>query len=166
MQPPRGGLRDKPGKAADYYHTCYCLRWAPAAASVGSLGYRQQDARLLGHLPAQAVAWRLGKLCCMLVVDRRSSQGQAASVQSSLRLPRCCMCTEICSPLLPTLQRPEQQPALQRHCPGRAAGEHMHWCVEEQCLAGKLWLSRPELCACFAVCNPFHPSTTRYVRTL
>ncbi|PRW59450.1 farnesyltransferase subunit beta [Chlorella sorokiniana] len=23
--PPRGGLRDKPGKAADYYHTCYCL---------------------------------------------------------------------------------------------------------------------------------------------
>lgn len=25
-QPPRGGLRDKPGKSADYYHTCYCLR--------------------------------------------------------------------------------------------------------------------------------------------
>ena len=22
---PRGGLRDKPGKPADYYHTCYCL---------------------------------------------------------------------------------------------------------------------------------------------
>ena len=21
----RGGLRDKPGKAPDYYHTCYCL---------------------------------------------------------------------------------------------------------------------------------------------
>lgn len=28
LQQPRGGLRDKPGKAADYYHTCYCLRWA------------------------------------------------------------------------------------------------------------------------------------------
>ncbi|EFN50919.1 hypothetical protein CHLNCDRAFT_28585 [Chlorella variabilis] len=24
-QMPRGGLRDKPGKPADYYHTCYCL---------------------------------------------------------------------------------------------------------------------------------------------
>ena len=22
---PRGGLRDKPGKPPDYYHTCYCL---------------------------------------------------------------------------------------------------------------------------------------------
>lgn len=21
----RGGLRDKPGKSPDYYHTCYCL---------------------------------------------------------------------------------------------------------------------------------------------
>lgn len=21
----RGGLRDKPGKSVDYYHTCYCL---------------------------------------------------------------------------------------------------------------------------------------------
>eukprot|EP00697_Spironema_sp_BW2_P018033 gnl/Spiro4/9894_TR5246_c0_g1_i1.p1 gnl/Spiro4/9894_TR5246_c0_g1~~gnl/Spiro4/9894_TR5246_c0_g1_i1.p1 ORF type:complete len:431 (+),score=103.85 gnl/Spiro4/9894_TR5246_c0_g1_i1:106-1398(+) len=24
-QAPAGGLRDKPGKAADFYHTCYCL---------------------------------------------------------------------------------------------------------------------------------------------
>ena len=24
-QAPRGGLRDKPGKPVDYYHTCYCL---------------------------------------------------------------------------------------------------------------------------------------------
>lgn len=24
-QQSKGGLRDKPGKAADYYHTCYCL---------------------------------------------------------------------------------------------------------------------------------------------
>jgi protein farnesyltransferase subunit beta len=22
---PHGGLRDKPGKSPDYYHTCYCL---------------------------------------------------------------------------------------------------------------------------------------------
>lgn len=22
---PRGGLRDKPGKPPDYYHSCYCL---------------------------------------------------------------------------------------------------------------------------------------------
>ena len=26
-----GGLRDKPGKAADYYHTCYCLSGLAAA---------------------------------------------------------------------------------------------------------------------------------------
>lgn len=25
MQVPEGGLRDKPGKPKDYYHTCYCL---------------------------------------------------------------------------------------------------------------------------------------------
>ena len=24
-QQTKGGLRDKPGKPADYYHTCYCL---------------------------------------------------------------------------------------------------------------------------------------------
>ena len=24
-QGPKGGLRDKPGKPPDYYHTCYCL---------------------------------------------------------------------------------------------------------------------------------------------
>lgn len=25
FQGARGGLRDKPGKSPDYYHTCYCL---------------------------------------------------------------------------------------------------------------------------------------------
>lgn len=25
MQEQEGGLRDKPGKRRDYYHTCYCL---------------------------------------------------------------------------------------------------------------------------------------------
>lgn len=25
QQGPQGGLRDKPGKPPDYYHTCYCL---------------------------------------------------------------------------------------------------------------------------------------------
>lgn len=25
MQEQEGGLRDKPGKSRDYYHTCYCL---------------------------------------------------------------------------------------------------------------------------------------------
>ena len=25
QQPLKGGLRDKPGKPPDYYHTCYCL---------------------------------------------------------------------------------------------------------------------------------------------
>ena len=30
-QGPRGGLRDKPGKAQDHYHTCYCLSGLAAA---------------------------------------------------------------------------------------------------------------------------------------
>lgn len=27
----KGGLRDKPGKPVDYYHTCYCLSGLSAA---------------------------------------------------------------------------------------------------------------------------------------
>lgn len=30
----KGGLRDKPGKSADYYHTCYCLSGLSAAQHV------------------------------------------------------------------------------------------------------------------------------------
>eukprot|EP00798_Chlamydomonas_sp_ICE-L_P013781 gene13781-19689_t len=30
-QQPKGGLKDKPGKQADYYHTCYCLSGLSAA---------------------------------------------------------------------------------------------------------------------------------------
>jgi protein farnesyltransferase subunit beta len=33
---PRGGLRDKPGKGADYYHTCYCLSGLSSAQHAGS----------------------------------------------------------------------------------------------------------------------------------
>lgn len=28
---PKGGLRDKPGKPPDFYHTCYCLSGLAAA---------------------------------------------------------------------------------------------------------------------------------------
>ena len=31
----RGGLRDKPGKSADFYHTCYCLSGLSAAQHAG-----------------------------------------------------------------------------------------------------------------------------------
>jgi len=31
QQPLKGGLRDKPGKPPDYYHTCYCLSGLSAA---------------------------------------------------------------------------------------------------------------------------------------
>lgn len=40
----KGGLRDKPGKSADYYHTCYCLsglaaaQQAPGARALGPGG--------------------------------------------------------------------------------------------------------------------------------
>ena len=36
-QASRGGLRDKPGKLVDYYHTCYCLSGLAA-----SLAYAPQ----------------------------------------------------------------------------------------------------------------------------
>ena len=29
-----GGLRDKPGKSRDYYHTCYCISGASVAATM------------------------------------------------------------------------------------------------------------------------------------
>ena len=34
-QGPRGGLRDKPGKPPDYYHTCYCLSGLASAQHAG-----------------------------------------------------------------------------------------------------------------------------------
>lgn len=42
-QQSRGGLKDKPGKSADYYHTCYCLSGLSSAqhASNCVLGPRE-----------------------------------------------------------------------------------------------------------------------------
>jgi len=52
-QHPGGGLRDKPGKSADYYHTCYAL--SGMAASQYGLDGRQRvvgeaEANLLGRI--------------------------------------------------------------------------------------------------------------------
>lgn len=33
----KGGLRDKPGKPVDYYHTCYCLSGLSAAQHYGGI---------------------------------------------------------------------------------------------------------------------------------
>lgn len=35
-QAPRGGLKDKPGKGADFYHTCYCISGLSVAQSNGT----------------------------------------------------------------------------------------------------------------------------------
>lgn len=35
--PGRGGLRDKPGKHCDYYHTCYCLSGLSACQHYGDI---------------------------------------------------------------------------------------------------------------------------------
>ena len=35
LQSPNGGLRDKPGKPPDYYHTCYCLSGLSASQHYG-----------------------------------------------------------------------------------------------------------------------------------
>ena len=37
LKGPRGGLRDKPGKPPDYYHTCYCLSGLSSAQHHGGL---------------------------------------------------------------------------------------------------------------------------------
>ena len=34
-QAPRGGMRDKPGKPPDYYHTCYCLSGLSSSQNYG-----------------------------------------------------------------------------------------------------------------------------------
>ena len=36
-QSEKGGLRDKPGKSADFYHTCYCLSGLSVAQWYGEL---------------------------------------------------------------------------------------------------------------------------------
>jgi protein farnesyltransferase subunit beta len=45
-QMSRGGLRDKPGKSADYYHTCYCLSGLAAAQQAGDLVLGDADNEL------------------------------------------------------------------------------------------------------------------------
>ena len=45
----KGGLRDKPGKSADYYHTCYCLSGLSAAQHImGAFVLGQQDSAAVG----------------------------------------------------------------------------------------------------------------------
>ena len=34
-QAPKGGMRDKPGKPPDYYHTCYCLSGLSSSQNFG-----------------------------------------------------------------------------------------------------------------------------------
>ena len=65
-QAPRGGLRDKPGKPPDLYHTCYCLAGlgvAQAAAAgaggggvVGGEGNRLVAADALLNVTLAALA--------------------------------------------------------------------------------------------------------------
>ena len=45
-QGSQGGLRDKPGKPVDYYHTCYCLSGYAAA-----LAYAPHHSSSSGDLP-------------------------------------------------------------------------------------------------------------------
>jgi protein farnesyltransferase subunit beta len=65
-QMSRGGLRDKPGKSADYYHTCYCLSGLAAAQQAGDLVLGDADNALPPADPACNVlrrrleqAWRV-----------------------------------------------------------------------------------------------------------
>lgn len=51
----RGGLRDKPGKEADYYHTCYCL--AGLSAAQNQLKY-DEAMKLDEHLGWESFCWR------------------------------------------------------------------------------------------------------------
>jgi protein farnesyltransferase subunit beta len=51
-QMSRGGLRDKPGKSADYYHTCYCLSGLAAAQHTGNVVLGDPDNLLPAVDPA------------------------------------------------------------------------------------------------------------------
>jgi protein farnesyltransferase subunit beta len=48
-QVPEGGLRDKPGKPRDFYHTCYCLSGLSSAQHYGGCGVLGPPANLLAR---------------------------------------------------------------------------------------------------------------------
>ena len=59
-QASRGGLRDKPGKPVDYYHTCYCL--SGHAACQAYAGIHSSDEQLATIDPVcNVVALRLAQ---------------------------------------------------------------------------------------------------------
>ena len=69
-QASRGGLRDKPGKPVDYYHTCYCL--SGHAACQAYAGVQSGDEQLTAIDPACNVV--ASKLAEALAFFRTSDQ--------------------------------------------------------------------------------------------
>ena len=67
-QASRGGLRDKPGKPVDYYHTCYCL--SGLAACQAYAGVQGGDEQLAAIDPVCNVV--ASKLAEALAFFRRS----------------------------------------------------------------------------------------------
>lgn len=66
----RGGLRDKPGKSADFYHTCYCLSGlasaqAAAGTVLGGEANRLAPADTLCNVTAEALAAARAHFGCM-----------------------------------------------------------------------------------------------------
>jgi protein farnesyltransferase subunit beta len=51
-QSPDGGMRDKPGKARDLYHTCYCLSGLSSAQHYGGGGVLGPPHNLLARVDA------------------------------------------------------------------------------------------------------------------
>ncbi len=66
-QSSKGGLRDKPGKPVDYYHTCYCLSGLAAAQHA-------PGGRVLG--PADTNALRPADPAVNVVLDRLAAARQ------------------------------------------------------------------------------------------
>jgi hypothetical protein len=63
-QQAKGGLRDKPGKPADYYHTCYCLSGLSSAQHYSNL--------LLG--PADNLLRRTDPMCNIVEDKLKAAQ--------------------------------------------------------------------------------------------
>ncbi len=61
-QATKGGLRDKPGKPVDFYHTCYCLSGLSAAqhaADSHPMGHRETNLLRRADSAANVVEDRL-----------------------------------------------------------------------------------------------------------
>jgi len=75
-----GGLRDKPGKGRDYYHTCYCISGASVAATMLPQPTAQPPADAADAAAAAAAAAAAGAASCTPPRGEAGGEGAAGGV--------------------------------------------------------------------------------------